>query len=108
MEAGDTNTTIRADANLFSQALTNVLDNAVKYAGPHVDLNVNCRRNHRYIELSIQDNGEALRQLLYSYILEKFYREPKPNHAVKGYGIGLSYVKADHGSALGHNQSTKQ
>lgn len=88
----DTNT-VNADRLLFQQALTNVLDNAVKYSSTEAEIIVTCQKDNHYIHIHCADKGEGIATSSMPYIFEKFYREPKPNHAVKGYGLGLNYVQ---------------
>lgn len=92
---------IRADRQLFRQALMNVLDNAVKYSGNEADISVFCQADKNYFTITCTDRGEGIARSALPYVLEKFYREPKNGHAVKGYGLGLNYVqeimKAHHG-----------
>lgn len=92
---------IIADEQLFQQAITNILENAIKYSGPEVDISVDCYVTKNYFHIRCTDNGFGIEASSLPYIFEKFYREPKNNHAIKGYGLGLSYVqeimKAHHG-----------
>jgi signal transduction histidine kinase len=84
---------IFADKQLFQQAVTNVLDNAVKYSGSEVEINISCTADNRYFTICCADKGEGIAASSMLYIFEKFYREPKSGHAVKGYGLGLNYVQ---------------
>lgn len=81
-----------ADKQLFQHALTNILDNAIKYSGNEAEITVTRHADNRYLHIYCTDKGEGIAASSMPYIFEKFYREPKPNHAVKGYGLGLNYV----------------
>jgi two-component system phosphate regulon sensor histidine kinase PhoR len=83
---------VSADPELFNQALTNVLDNAVKYSGAEVNIHITCYTDDKYFYMHCNDTGEGIATDAIPYVFDKFYREPKPHHAVKGYGLGLNYV----------------
>ena len=79
----------------FANVLTNIFDNAVKYnENPHeILLETYNKGNNFYIRIS--DNGTGMSKEVQSHIFDKFYRKPSGNiHNVKGFGLGLSYVKA--------------
>ncbi|TBN02349.1 HAMP domain-containing histidine kinase [Hyunsoonleella flava] len=83
---------ITADAFHFENAINNILDNAVKYGGEVISVDLKHSKNG--IEINISDNGNSLKKENRQRIFEKFYRIPKGNtHDVKGYGIGLYYTK---------------
>ncbi|WP_349352735.1 ATP-binding protein [Flagellimonas sp. MMG031] len=80
------------DALHFENALNNVLDNAVKYGGDHIQLFL--KKTKSSIEITIQDNGTSLKLSDKDKIFDKFHRVPQGNvHNVKGYGIGLYHTK---------------
>lgn len=75
----------------FDNAINNIMDNALKYGGNRIDIQV---RQTSKIEIEISDNGHTLSKESKDKIFEKFYRVPKGNtHDVKGFGIGLYYSK---------------
>lgn len=84
---------IVADNLLFHQAMANVLDNAVKYSGGKAEIKIRCYTENNYFCIQCNDLGEGISSNSMPFIFEKFYREPRPNHAVKGYGLGLNYVQ---------------
>ena len=76
----------------FENALNNVIDNAVKYGGHEINVELNQLSNGFNVEIS--DNGKSLSPIHKQKIFEKFYRIPKGNtHDIKGFGIGLYYTK---------------
>lgn len=76
----------------FENALNNVLDNAVKYGGDIISLDLIPK--DKSLDVLISDNGNSLSKANKERIFEKFYRVPKGNtHDVKGFGIGLYYTK---------------
>ena len=90
-----TNPVIMGDVTHISSMINNLLDNAEKYTKvePHIVVSTQNTRNG--IEFSIADNGIGMDKDAIKYIFEKFYRVHTGNlHDVKGFGLGLSYVKA--------------
>jgi two-component system, OmpR family, phosphate regulon sensor histidine kinase PhoR len=82
-----------ADKLLFHQALVNVLDNAIKYSNGEAKIDILCYEKDAYCCVQCTDHGEGIAASSQALVFEKFYREPKPGHAVKGHGLGLSYVR---------------
>ncbi len=88
----DDNLIINVDAFHFENALNNILDNAVKYGGDEITVQLFSKSNS--VEIQISDDGNSLTKDNKNRIFEKFYRIPKGNtHDVKGFGIGLYYTK---------------
>ncbi len=83
---------INGDAFHLENALSNLIDNAIKYGG---DLtNIRVVENKDSVEISVEDNGGGIHGWHRDRIFEKFYRIPTGNlHNVKGFGIGLFYSK---------------
>ena len=68
------------------------MDNAIKYGGNTI--NINLSQNSIAFTITISDDGNSLTKANKDKIFEKFYRVPKGNtHDVKGFGIGLYYAK---------------
>jgi two-component system phosphate regulon sensor histidine kinase PhoR len=91
------NDLINADEVHFSNLINNLVDNAVKYAKENVppDIKLSTASNGKYFTLRIEDNGIGMSRDTVKRIFEKFYRAHTGNvHNVKGFGLGLSYVKA--------------
>ncbi len=85
--------TIVADKLLFHQALVNVLDNAIKYSVNEARITIHCYKKDTYCCIQCTDQGEGIAASSLPFVFEKFYREPKPHHSVKGHGLGLNYVQ---------------
>ena len=83
---------LNIDSFLISNAINNLIDNAVKYGGDKITLEL--VRNEENIIILISDSGTSLEQKHKNLIFEKFYRVSSGNvHDIKGYGIGLYYSK---------------
>ncbi len=84
---------IKVDAFYMENAINNILDNAVKYGGNQIEVQV--ISENEVVQIIISDNGRNLSKSQADQIFEKFYRVPKGNtHDVKGFGIGLYYTKS--------------
>jgi two-component system phosphate regulon sensor histidine kinase PhoR len=82
---------IEVDPFHFEQVISNLLDNAVKYGGNRIQLRLT---QSTATQIQVEDNGDSLSPEQAKHIFEQFYRVPKGNlHEVKGFGIGLYYVK---------------
>lgn len=83
---------IQADPFHLENAFSNILDNAVKYGGD--EIRVDLTTSIEDVIISFTDSGNSLSKAEASRIFDKFYRVPKGNtHDVKGFGIGLYYTK---------------
>ena len=90
------NPVIEADEVHFSNIIFNLLDNAMKYSNdaPHIEVQT-LNTGNGMLSIKIKDNGIGMDKETQSRIFEKFYRAHTGNlHNVKGFGLGLSYVKA--------------
>ncbi len=87
---------IVADEIHLSNLITNLIDNAIKYSkeGVPPKINISSFVQGKKIALVIEDNGMGMTRDTLKRIFEKFYRAHTGNrHNVKGFGLGLSYVK---------------
>ena len=72
----------------------NLLDNSNKYSLENPVINISSINNKGFMEILISDQGIGIKNNNIDKIFDKFYREPQGNiHNVKGFGLGLSYVK---------------
>ena len=85
---------IFADKLHFKNVIVNLLDNAIKYCREAPQIMIKAGRDQDQIKISIQDNGIGMSPENVKHIFDKFYRIPTGNlHDVKGFGLGLNYVK---------------
>jgi two-component system phosphate regulon sensor histidine kinase PhoR len=87
---------IYVDEVHFQNAITNLMDNAVKYRKTDEPLDIYIRtwNEHDRLLLSIRDTGQGIKKENIKKIFDKFYRVHTGNkHDVKGFGLGLAYVK---------------
>ena len=86
--------TLQADRVHLHNVLDNLIDNAIKYSGNDVKVDIDFYRDGDYYVVGVKDNGIGISGKNIPHIFEKFYRVPSGNiHKVKGYGLGLSYVR---------------
>jgi two-component system, OmpR family, phosphate regulon sensor histidine kinase PhoR len=104
MQLNAANDLIDADEVHFSNLVNNLVDNAVKYAKDNVPplIKLTTQSNGKNFTIRIEDNGIGMNRETVKRIFERFYRAHTGNvHNVKGFGLGLSYVKtmveAQHG-----------
>lgn len=87
--------TVYGDAHHIKNTISNVLDNALKYIEKeHPDVVLSTNDTEKGLEIAVKDNGIGLSQADIERIFDPFYRKDTGNiHNVKGFGLGLSYVK---------------
>ncbi|RYY59274.1 MAG: HAMP domain-containing histidine kinase, partial [Chitinophagaceae bacterium] len=99
------NPIIYADEVHFSNLVNNLMDNAVKYSKENVPprIQLTTSADERRFFIRIEDNGIGMNRETLKRIFEKFYRAHTGNiHNVKGFGLGLSYVKSVVEAHQGH------
>ena len=83
-----------ADKSHFENLIFNLLDNAIKYCNTNPKVIVSAILKNNKIHLSVEDNGIGIDPKYGKKIFKKFFRIPTGNiHNVKGFGLGLDYVK---------------
>ena len=83
-----------ADRFHLSNIISNLIDNAIKYSGESVRIDITAKATDEGTEIRVRDNGIGIAPDKQKHIFEKFYRVPTGNiHDVKGYGLGLYYAK---------------
>ncbi len=90
-----TKSIIEGDHTHVANVINNLLDNAEKYSPDKPEISISTRDVSNGVEVTVQDNGIGISKEARKQIFDKFYRVPTGNlHDVKGFGLGLSYVKA--------------
>jgi len=96
---------IHADKFHIQNIINNLYDNAVKYSGASAQLEVGCFRENEFVVIVVRDHGIGISKEQQKHIFDKFYRVPTGDlHAVKGFGLGLAYVRQiaeAHGGTVG-------
>ena len=90
------NTLICVDQMHFTNVVFNLMENALKYRREDLPfcMIVHTKSDQKYVTIIIEDNGIGIKKDDQKRIFDRFYRVPKGNkHDVKGFGLGLAYVK---------------
>ena len=89
-----TNPVIQADNIHLTNVIFNLIDNAIKYSPDGAQIEISSFQTDDGIELRISDNGLGIPKEFLGKVFERLFRVPTGNvHDVKGFGLGLSYVK---------------
>lgn len=86
---------IEGDKTHFTNLIKNLVDNAIKYSDENPQISIKTEDSLKGIEIEITDSGIGIPKEHQKKIFNKFYRVPTGNlHDVKGFGLGLNYVKS--------------
>ncbi|MFE5322838.1 sensor histidine kinase [Paenibacillus sp. NPDC056579] len=86
---------IRGSLEQFKQVVMILLDNAMKYTSPNGSVEIEMRKRHQHMELSVTNSGEAISEEHLARIFDRFYRtDPSRTRSQGGYGLGLAIAKA--------------
>jgi len=94
LELNAKNDLLEGDRVHLTNVMYNLLDNAIKYSPETPLIQIKTMNDTNYLNISVSDNGIGIKKENQKKIFENFYRVPTGNvHNVKGFGLGLSYVK---------------
>ena len=86
---------IFADSEHLTNLVHNLLDNAIKYSPDYPDITVSTTNFDDGVILAVEDKGIGMSRSVQAKIFERFYRQTSGDiHDVKGFGLGLNYVRA--------------
>ena len=98
------NAILEIDPMHFTNIIHNLLDNARKYSKGTAEINIRTESFDQVFLITVEDNGIGISTEAQKHIFDKFYRVPTGNvHNVKGFGLGLNYVKTtveNHGGTI--------
>jgi two-component system phosphate regulon sensor histidine kinase PhoR len=90
-----TKSILKADRQHLSNVVFNLIDNANKYSPESPDIMIRTTNRNQSLVLTVTDKGSGMTRQVQKRIFERFYRQPSGNiHNVKGFGLGLNYVRA--------------
>lgn len=88
---------VYADAEYLKEAISNLIDNAIKYSGEHVIIELTCEEKGGFCQIRVKDNGFGISLKDQTLIFEKFERAAATRRSSRGgatgFGLGLNYVQ---------------
>ena len=88
------NPIVLGDKLHLNNAVHNIIDNAFKYSGTNLKINIAINESQQNLKLTFADNGKGIPKEYHNKIFDRFFRVPSEDrHDVKGHGLGLNYVQ---------------
>ena len=85
---------VSGDVLMLGNAIGNLIDNALKYADGQPEISISTLNEETMVVLKIRDNGIGIDKDFHDQVFENYFRVPTGDvHNVKGFGLGLAYVK---------------
>ncbi|MBP7166258.1 MAG: HAMP domain-containing histidine kinase [Bacteroidia bacterium] len=85
---------VSGDVLMLGNAIGNLIDNALKYANGQPEISISTLNEEAMVVLKISDNGIGIDKDFHDQVFENYFRVPTGDvHNVKGFGLGLAYVK---------------
>ena len=105
-------TQLALDKTHFKNVIQNLLDNAIKYSKGQPEISITTKSDNQKLSIAVSDNGMGIAPEHQKHLFDKFYRVTTGNiHHVKGFGLGLSYVKyivEAHGGSISVNSKKNE
>lgn len=90
----DTDMTTMVDPERFQQVILNLMDNSIKYSGSSSTITISAKEMKKWIQVTVEDEGEGIPKNHLPYIFDRLYRVDKSrSRKLGGTGLGLSIVK---------------
>lgn len=86
-------TEVMGERFLLSQAISNVVDNAIDFTPQEGSISVVCEGDDNRVRLTVHDTGPGIPEFAETRIFERFYSLPRPDTGRKGTGLGLPFVR---------------
>ncbi len=100
-------TMVQVDRMHFGNVINNLIDNAIKYSYDRVTISFNYEQESHGWQLTVADNGIGIPKAYQASVFDRFFRVPTGDlHQVKGFGLGLAYVRQvveKHGGSISLN-----
>jgi signal transduction histidine kinase len=85
---------VRGSEDLLARALSNLVDNARKFGGPHARIVIRVQEAGTHAIVSVADDGPGIPEAASERVFERFFRAPGVRATVDGAGLGLAVVRA--------------